>query len=207
MDQLSAYGSPFLSKCLGGCGKKDVPMRARGSTTTFARWSTQHDTKLLMPCWPLGLWNAAHARSIAARDVFGAKIPTEESPRVCTRSLKICILYHTYHTPLAIQRRPRPQRHAGAWSGGRQEGIRPWRARPPPGSDNGHYVNQRAVHRPAAAQQLCSFSLARSIIHRHCRTHYRSDMHGGASRTRGCFAAALCSHTPPHADCLRSVGY
>lgn len=64
-------------------------------------------------------------------------IAAEGSDGGCVRSPTICDHSHTLH---AAQCKPRTQSHASAWLKGRQEGVCPWRARPPPGSDNGHYV-------------------------------------------------------------------
>jgi|RhiMetdeSRZDD1v2_1073273.scaffolds.fasta_scaffold80217_2 hypothetical protein len=47
-------------------------------------WTTQNDTRILTRFWPPGLWNAAHAISMAERDVLLGvkKIPAEGRPVV-----------------------------------------------------------------------------------------------------------------------------
>jgi hypothetical protein len=85
-------------------------------------WTTQHDTRLLTPCWPPGLWNAAHALSMAMRDVLAVKISAEGSHGVCVGSLPIWILSYT---PLALQWGWDLQSPAGSELGGIQNTAPP----------------------------------------------------------------------------------
>jgi hypothetical protein len=66
-----------------------------------------------------------HALKEVADAMIKADVPiaVERSHRVCVRSPTICTLSYTPH---AVQFGEDLPRHAGAWSGGKQEGARPW---------------------------------------------------------------------------------
>jgi hypothetical protein len=49
------------------------------SITMSAMWTTQNDTKIRTRFWPLVCWNAAHALSMAEREVLGVKILADGS--------------------------------------------------------------------------------------------------------------------------------
>jgi hypothetical protein len=48
--------------------------------TASALGIMQHDPRILTRFWPQGLWHAAHALRMVARDVLGRKIPTAGRP-------------------------------------------------------------------------------------------------------------------------------
>ena len=54
--------------------------RASASLTAAAMWTSQNDTRILMRLWPPELWNAAHALSMAERDVLS--VAAEGRPEV-----------------------------------------------------------------------------------------------------------------------------